>query len=147
IYDPSISTGLAGAGNGTDVANALANAYLNWNNDESFSSNGNLWATYDIMEGLSYKFNLGIDLYMNRTQNYTSAYSVGQYQNFDPDRLNISNGRNNHVLYEHTLSYHTYIGKHSISAFAGLTAENSRYYCLNARARDLPSPDLLILAL
>src|SRR5690606_6855279 len=63
IYDPSSSTGFAGAGNGTDVASPLANAYLNWNNDESFSSNGNLWATYDIMEGLTYKFNLGIDLY------------------------------------------------------------------------------------
>lgn len=147
IYDPSSSTGFAGAGNGTDVASALANAYLNWNNDESFSSNGNLWATYDIMEGLTYKFNLGIDLYRNRTQNYTSAYSVGQYQNFDPDELNISNGRNNRVLYENTLSYDKYIGKHSISALAGLTAETSRYYGLNARARDLPSPDLLILGL
>src|SRR5690606_41759537 len=48
IYDPSSSTGFAGAGNGTDVASALATAYLNWNNDERFSSNGNLCATYDI---------------------------------------------------------------------------------------------------
>jgi len=147
LYDATSSTGFAGAGNGTDVASALANAYLNENNSESFFANGNIWASYEFIPGLKYKFNLGLDLNRSRNQGYISAYSVGQYQNHDPDELNISSNQNNRWLFEHTLSYDKLIGKHSISAVAGITSEESRFRSVNAGARALPSPDLLILGL
>src|SRR5690606_22902925 len=44
-------------------------------------------------------------------------------------------------------SYDKYIGKHSFSALTGLTVETSRFYGLNARLRNLPISDLLILGL
>lgn len=147
IYAPGSSTGFAGAGNGTDVASALANAYLNSNNSDNFAANGNLWAIYEIIPGLRYKFNMGIDFYRSRTQNYISAYSVGQYQNHTPDELSISTAQNNRYLYENTLTYDKIIGRHNISALAGITSEHSRYKAVNAGARALPSPDLLILGL
>jgi len=147
LYDSNSSTGFSGAGNGTDVASALANAYLNDNNNESFFANGNIWASYEFIPGLKYKFNLGLDLNRGREQGYISAYSVGQYQNHDPDELNISTSQNNRWLFEHTLSYDKMFGKHSISALAGITSEESRYKAVNAGARALPSPDLLILGL
>ncbi|MFA6813273.1 MAG: carboxypeptidase-like regulatory domain-containing protein, partial [Bacteroidaceae bacterium] len=40
LYDETSSTGYAGAGNGTDCANSLAQAHLNWNKDETTSING-----------------------------------------------------------------------------------------------------------
>ncbi|PRY53173.1 TonB-linked SusC/RagA family outer membrane protein [Arcticibacter pallidicorallinus] len=147
LYDPNSSTGFAGAGNGTDVASALANAYLNENNSESFFANGNIWASYEIIPGLKYKFNLGLDLNRYRDDRYISAYSVGQYQNHDPDELNISSNQNNRWLFEHTLSYDKMVGKHSFSALAGITSEESRFKSVNAGARALPSPDLMILGL
>ena len=147
LYDPNSTTGFAGAGNGTDVASALANAYLNENNNESFFANGNVWASYEFIPGLKYKFNLGLDLNRSRNQGYISAYSVGQYQNHDPDELNISSNQNNRWLFEHTLSYDKTIGKHNISAVAGITSEESRYKAVNAGARALPSSDVLILGL
>ncbi|MBO9732424.1 MAG: TonB-dependent receptor [Chitinophaga sp.] len=147
IYDPNSTTGFAGAGNGTDVASALANAYLNSNESETIGANGNAWVSYEFIPGLRYKFNMGIDFYRNRTQNYISAYSVGQYQNHDPDELTISSAQNNRYLYENTLSYDRQIKKHNISALAGITSENSEYRAVNAGARSLPSPDLLILGL
>lgn len=147
LYDTNSSTGFAGAGNGTDGASALANAYLNENNNETFFANGNLWASYEFIPGLKYKFNLGLDLNRSRNQGYISAYSVGQYQNHDPDELNISSNQNNRWLFEHTLSYDKTIGKHNISALAGITSEESRYKAVNAGARALPSSDLLILGL
>lgn len=147
IYDPNSTTGFAGAGNGTDVASALANAYLNDNNSDNFAANGNFWGIYEFIPGLRYKFNMGIDFYRNRAQNYISAYSVGQYQNHTPDELTISTAQNNRYLYENTLTYDKVIGKHSISALAGITSEHSRYKALNAGARALPSPDLLVLGL
>jgi len=147
LYDPSNPTGFAGAGNGTDVESALANAYLNNNESEGFGANGNVWLTYEFIPGLKYKFNLGVDLYRGRTQNYISAYSVGQYQNHDPDELNISMSESNRVLYEHTLSYDRRFGKHDISAVAGITSEESHSKGLNGGVRSLPSSDLLILSL
>lgn len=147
LYDPNSSTGFAGAGNGTDGASALANAYLNENNNESIAANGNIWASYEFIPGLRYKFNLGIDIFRSRTQNYISAYSVGQYQNHDPDELNISSNQNNRLLLEHTLNYDKSFGKHNFSAVAGITSEESKNRGLNAGARALPSPDVLILGL
>lgn len=145
IYDPKSSTGFAGAGNGTDVASALANAYLNKNVNDNFSVNGNAWVTYEIIKGLSYKFNMGIDLNRTRNEGYIGNYSVGQYQNHSPDELNISSTQNNRWLFENTLTYENTIGKHSFSALAGITSEESRYNAVNAGARGLPSPEVLIL--
>src|SRR5690606_2716949 len=39
------------------------------------------------------------------------------------------------------------VGKHSFSALAGITSEESRFKSVNAGARALPSPDLMILGL
>lgn len=147
LYDVNNPTGFAGAGNGTDVESALANAYLNSNESESFSANGNVWLTYEFIPGLKYKFNLGVDVNRGRTQGYISTYSVGQYQNHDPDELNISTSQSNRVLYEHTLSYDHRFGKHDISAIVGITSEESNSKGLNGGARALPSSELLILGL
>ncbi|HTN37060.1 MAG TPA: TonB-dependent receptor [Arachidicoccus sp.] len=147
LYDANNETGFAGAGNGTDVESALANAYLNNNNNETFSVVGNLWGIYEFIPGLKYKFNLGLDLYRNRTQGYISKYLVGQYQNNDPDELDISSSQSNRLLIEHTLSYDKVIGKHSFSAIGGITSEQSKSKGLNGGARSMPSPDLLILGL
>jgi len=145
LYDPSSSTGFGGAGNGTDNASALANAYLNENNNEAFNTNGNLWASYEFIPGLKYKFNLGVDLGRSRNQGYISSYSVGQYQNHSPDELNISSSQGNRWLYENTLNYDKTIGQHNFSALAGVTSEQSRSKSVNAGARGLPSSDVLIL--
>ncbi|WP_225974616.1 carboxypeptidase-like regulatory domain-containing protein [Arachidicoccus ginsenosidivorans] len=124
LYDPSNETGFAGAGNGTDVESALANAYLNSNDNETFSVVGNIWGIYEFIPGLKYKFNLGLDLYRNRNQGYISKYLVGQYQNNDPDELDISSSQSNRLLVEHTLSYDKTIGKHSFSAIGGSHLNN-----------------------
>ena len=145
LYDPNSSTGFAGAGNGTDCTSSLAEAHLNWNKSEATTINGNMWATYEIIPGLIYKFNMGVDLFRDMVQNYISEYSVGQYQNHTPDEYRMSSGKNNRFLYENTLSYDKVIGKHTISALAGITSEETRGLGLNAGARAMPSSEILIL--
>ncbi len=145
IYDATGTTGFGGAGNGTDGANPLAAANLNWNDDESQLVNGNVWATLEIIPGLKYKFNFGADLYKIRTQKYESAYVVGNYQSNATDDLTISSSQTNRFLYENTLSYDKTFGKHNISALFGLTSEESKYKFYSGYAGDLPSADVLIL--
>ena len=145
LYDPDSSTGFAGAGNGTDCASSLAEAHLNWNKSESTSINGNIWAILEIIPGLNYKFNMGVDIYNNMTQNYIADYTVGQYQNHTPDEYKMSSNKSNRFLYENTLSYDKIFGKHNISALVGITSEETKSLGHNAGARAMPSPNILIL--
>jgi len=124
----------------------LADSYLNWNNSESTSTVGNFWASYEFIPGLKYKFNMGVDMYRNMTQNYITSYSVGQYQNHTPDELTISSAKSNRFLYENTLSYDKIFGKHNISALLGVTSETSKSQSVNAAGRNMPSSEVLILS-
>lgn len=144
LYDATSSTGFAGAGNGTDCANSLAQANLNWNKGETTSVNGNAWVTYDIIPGLKYKFNVGVDLYRYMVQNYEAAYSI-PYQNHTPDSYAMSSYKTNRFLYENTLTYEKSIGKHSINGLVGVTSEETKSLSVTAGARAMPSPDILIL--
>jgi TonB-dependent starch-binding outer membrane protein SusC len=147
IYDPASTTGFGGAGNGTDLANTVATSNFNQNDYESLGINGNAWLTYEIIKGLKYKFNFGVDMNKDRSQGYTGIYYVGQYQSNPTDDLSIGSGQNNRFLLEHTLSYDKAFGKHSISALAGITSEESKYKSVSASASSFPSSDLLILNL
>lgn len=144
IYDDSHSTGFAGAGNGTDCANPLAAANLNWHKDESTTVNGNVWATFEIIDGLKYKFNLGVDMYRYMKQHYIADYSVG-YDTHSPDEYNMSSSKSNRFLYENTLSYDKVFGKHNLNVLIGVTSEETNGLGHNGGARAMPSPDILIL--
>ncbi|WP_071146086.1 SusC/RagA family TonB-linked outer membrane protein [Bacteroides ihuae] len=144
LYDETSSTGYAGAGNGTDLANSLAQAHLNWHKGETTTINGNAWATYEILPGLKYKFNMGVDMYRYMVQDYEADYSI-PYQNHSPDSYSMSSYKTNRFLYENTLSYDKTIGKHTLNVLMGVTSEETKGLSVTAGARDMPSEDVLIL--
>ncbi|WP_321479101.1 TonB-dependent receptor [uncultured Bacteroides sp.] len=144
LYDATSSTGYAGAGNGTDCANSLAQAHLNWHKGETTSINGNAWMTYEIIPNLKYKFNMGVDMYRYMVQDYEAEYSI-PYQNHTPDSYSMTSRKTNRFLYENTLSYEKSIGKHHINALFGVTSEETKGLSVNAGARAMPSEDILIL--
>ncbi len=144
IYDPTSSTGFAGAGNGTDCGNPVAESYLNWHKGEGTTINGNIWATYEFIPGLKYKFNMGIDMYRYMEQHYIADYII-PYETHSPDEYSMSSNKTNRYLYENTLTYDKLLGKHSINALLGVTSEETKGLGMNAGARAMPSPDILIL--
>lgn len=144
IYDPTSETGFAGAGNGTDCGNPVAESYLNWYKGEGTTINGNIWATYEFISGLKYKFNMGVDMYRYMQQHYIADYTI-PYETHSPDEYTMSSTKTNRYLYENTLTYDKVIGKHSINALVGITSEETKGLGLNAGARAMPSPDILIL--
>ena len=144
LYDANSSTGFAGAGNGTDVANSLAQANLNWHKGETTSVNGNAWMTYEILPGLKYKFNMGVDMYRYMVQDYEAEYSI-PYQNHTPDSYSMASYKTNRLLYENTLSYEKSIGKHSLNALFGVSSDETKSLSVSAGARAMPSEDILIL--
>lgn len=146
IYDATSTTGYAGSGLGTDLANPRATADYTWNKSENNSMTGNAWITAEPIKGLKYKFNIGADIGRYAARTYTANYSVGQYQTNTPDTYGMSSDRSNRFLYENTLSYEKKVAKHNFNAMVGLTSEESKGFKLNASARSMPSIDVLILS-
>lgn len=146
IYDATTSTGYAGAGLGTDLANSRATADYTWDKSESNSMTGNAWVTAEPIKGLKYKFNFGADINRYNSRSYVADYSVGQYQTNSPDTYSMSNSRSNRFLYEHTLSYEKTIGKHNFNAMVGITSEETKGFGLSGSARSMPSDEVLILS-
>lgn len=146
IYDETSSTGYAGAGLGTDLANSRATADYTWTKTEANSMTGNAWVTAEPIKGLKYKFNFGADIYRYGERDYTADYNVGQYQVNSPDTYSMSSSRSNRFLYEHTLSYEKKIDKHNFNAMVGITSEETRGFGLTGSARAMPSREVLILS-
>lgn len=145
IYSDTGETGFGGAGNGTDTDNPLANANFTDRNNQTISVVGNAFVSYEILKGLKYKLNFGVDLYRARNQEYEKSYFVGSYQSNATDDLLINSSQTNRLLYENTLSYDRTFDKHNISAVFGVTSEETKYNFVRASSSYLPSPDVLIL--
>lgn len=144
FYDENSETGFAGAGNGTDCGNPVAEANLNWNKSEATTINGNIYAAIEFIPGLKYKFNLGIDMYRYMEQGYIADYSI-PYETHTPDEYKMSSTKTNRFLYENTLSYDKMFGKHSLNVLFGVTSEETKGLGHNGGARAMPSSDVLIL--
>jgi TonB-linked SusC/RagA family outer membrane protein len=144
FYDENNPTGFMGASNGTTCGNPLAQAHLNWNKTETTLINGNAWGVWNILPGLKYKFNMGVDFYTTMTQNYDGDYVI-IYCTHSPDQYDLSSIKSNRVLYENTLSYEKDFGKHNISALIGVTSEQTKRLGVNAGVRALASESVLSL--
>jgi len=145
IFDKTTTTGFGNAGNGTDVANPLQVANFNSDNNSNIDLSGNWWATYEIIRGLKYKFNMGASLGRGRFQRYVQRYSTA-YSSNPSDDLTMESTLNQRFLYENTLSYDKEINGHTFSALVGVTSEESNYQRIHAGASDFPSPDVKILS-
>ena len=99
---------------------------------------------WNILPGLKYKFNMGVDFYTTMTQNYDGDYVI-IYCTHSPDQYDLSSIKSNRVLYENTLSYEKDFGKHNISALIGVTSEQTKRLGVNAGVRALASESVLSL--
>ncbi len=144
FYDASHPTGFMGSGNGTTCGNALAEAHLNWNKTQNTLINGNVWATYDIIPGLTYKINVGVDFYNTMTQAYDGDYVIN-YQTHSPDQYDITSIKSNRNLIENTLTFDKTLGKHNINALVGFTSEQTKRLGVSAGARAMPNDQILSL--
>lgn len=145
IYDPTSSTGYAGASLGTDMENPRATADNTWTRTENTQATGNAWVTVEPIRGLVYKFNFGADLNRYNSRAYTADYFVGDYQKNTPDTYSMNSTWSNRFLYEHTLTYDHGFGEHHINAMVGITSEESKGYGMSASARSMPTSQVLIL--
>lgn len=97
----------------------------------------NAFVEVKLIEGLRYRFNVGLTETQGRTRTYTGIYNDGNAANTLPD-LEEGSTTANSWLVENTLAYTKKLGKHNIDAVAGYTAQKNTYSGFSASRNDLP---------
>jgi len=130
VFDPEEITGRGGYGYGNvKYPTYSINPYaLQMSIDDIINYNqlmGNFFLELEIMKGLKYRANLGVDFFHeNRKSMDTGA--TKRYLSVETrwnDKLWMVSNDEINLINEHTLTYDFSFGKHSVTALAGFTTE------------------------
>jgi len=151
VYDSTKLGGFAGL----EPAAAGVNRIINWYgrailDDNLFTTDqvfGNVGLEFEIIKGLKYKMNLGIDYSVYHSYDYSPAFfmSTSQEASQDQSTLNESFNRSLTTLVEHTLSYSKSFGDHRIELLAGYTSQKDNARSVGATADTYASPLLRVV--
>ena len=106
---------------------------------------GNLAASYEILTGLTYKLNLGLDYFDNNNYRFTPLHPViiaGGNNAFA--ELRETNTRFLSTLIEHTLNLKKTLGRHNLDILGGYTAQKTNSRSLGIEARRFPTNETRI---
>lgn len=139
IYDSTAIGGFAGAyGPVVNVANPVAQLYLESIDRVASNVLANAYAELSITPDLTYKLNFGYTSTFGTGTDYTRRYNVGTLFTHPTNDLGISKDQTDLLLVENTLNYNKTVGKHSIQALAGYTYQKNDYTYLYSARTDLP---------
>ena len=106
---------------------------------------GNIGATFEIMEGLKYKLNLGMEYYNDNNYKFRPTDPL-----FDATggsgfaELSERNTTYLSTLVEHTLNYKKEFDQHSVDVLAGFTEQSTNSRFLGIEARRFPSNEVRV---
>jgi TonB-linked SusC/RagA family outer membrane protein len=139
IYNPEALGGYDGAsGSVVNIANPVAQLYLNDINRENTSILANAFGELKIIEGLKYRLNLGYTNVFNSNYDYYKRYQIGGLFSHPTNDISLGKDQNVLLLLENTLSYDKVFGKHSVQALAGYTYQSNNYNYTSTARTDLP---------
>jgi TonB-dependent starch-binding outer membrane protein SusC len=116
---------------GSNIPNTLANPVARLANDKYNLTRsrllGSLFAEYNILPGLTYKINTGIDYITSSRQNDKPTYPGAAL--FRKGVYTLEEFRSEEIIWliENTLNYTKSIGKHNFTVLGGITAQKSSF--------------------
>lgn len=125
------------------VGNPLADIEYTNNFNKGVRAVGNLFTEVTFLNNFTAKTSLGIDAGYNKSESFTPAFQVYYYdgtasmQNSLKSSLSKGSSDNITWLWENTLNYNQSVNKHSISAVAGYTMQNSASEYLNVSGQNI----------
>ncbi len=121
------------------VGNPEASLFYNNNNSFGYRAVGNAYLDLDIVDGLTFRSNLGVDLGLSFFKSFVPVFFVSPIQQNQESRLTAGMDRNQNLLWENTLSYVKEWGKHSVSAVAGVTSQSFVFENLGGSRINFPA--------
>lgn len=138
VYNDENIGGFAGpVGSIANVQNPLGALNLEKIKDESFKAIINAYAEVELMEGLSYKLNLGYTNSIDYHSDYLKRHEMGQL-NHSTNDLSEENTKSPFYMIENTLNFDREFGKHHIEALAGYAIQKDETKLTLASVKDLP---------
>jgi len=134
VYDPDEISGRGGYGYGnvkypTYSSNPVAYQETIDDREDANRLVGNLYADFEIIKGLKYKANLGLD-YWGARRKQTDEGATKRYLSVETrwnDKLWQESQERLTLIMEHTLTYHKEFGNHIIDGLFGFTAQETQF--------------------
>ncbi len=122
----------------TFASNPVALQNLQQRDQYSYKARGNAFVEVELIEGLAYKFNTGLELSFDHFKGFRKPGVIRQgtpnvLATADQNRAVFSS-----FLFEHTLNYNKKFDKHSISAVVGVSNQKFNYEMLFGQKQNLP---------
>ncbi len=105
---------------------------------KSFASYNNMYGEVNIINGLKYRLNIGLDYRTSNSGNYAGV-GVFSYNPATSSSAGRGNNQTYHWVLENLLTYDRTFGKHKINAVALYSAEGNRYISTYMSARNVPA--------
>lgn len=137
VYDETRVGGFGGAETnlleGSDPENPVLLASLHRNTDQNMKMLGTAYASLEILDGLTYKFMVGLDMNFGYNDQFTPVYNApGQYHYNNVARINQARTDYISPLISNQLSYTQDFGQHHIDAIAVVEQQTSTFRRMNA---------------
>lgn len=134
-----------GGEDGYNEPNPVYDIYVPQTKNTKFRSVGSIFGEYELLKGLTFRANLGMDFVMQNIRIWNPAtpssggrpISITGFQ----DQINYSPS----YLAEYTANYKFNIKDHNITALAGYTAQDNNYHTLGAGRNGYTRLDLQVL--
>jgi TonB-linked SusC/RagA family outer membrane protein len=135
VYDPSNPYGgWAKTGTFFGGPNLVGNEYVNHAKNETYALEGNVYADWEIINGLNFRTTFGASVFNVKNYKFTEAYDFGTVKNTIAFLgRDISNQRN--LTANFVLTYGKTIGKHDFKVMAGYEAYQSDLSSLHGEAQ------------
>lgn len=130
VYDDTMLGGYAGptAVDDQDAVNPVGIANLYENNAQTTGVLGNIYAEYEVLEGLKAKGSYSFDFYNSESHYSEQAQQMGDYHIVGDSKWTDSYNESRYNMTEFLLSYSKELdGGHNLSAVAGYSREWSDY--------------------
>jgi len=131
-----------------DYPNPVAAIDYTNSKEKNLNIVGNMYAVFNIMEGLNFRTSLGINSSRYDSYDFDPTYFVNTYQMTTVNKVYRGYSKSDNLLSENTLNYnHTFNDVHSVSAVLGYTAEQTKYENIYATKQNTPNnnPDMQYL--
>ncbi|MEO0470742.1 MAG: TonB-dependent receptor [Bacteroidota bacterium] len=146
LFDESLLGGYGQAQNpdGHDAPNPVAIADLVVQRPRRYRMLGSVFAEADILTNLTYRINVGMDLFVGRGFGYTPNFS-GVRGQFVRSGLSENYGLSLNPLIEHTLTYDLDFGKNNLVILVGATDQEFNFHTVSSQVNDLPNNEILAI--
>lgn len=139
VYDDTFLGGYGHpeADEGQDAQNPIAGANLFTNEQTRYRFWGSINGEWEIINGLVYKLQLGMDFGYQDNLTYNPRFEQVR-RLLTPSAINKSRSQDFNPLMEQFLTYSNNFGRHSLSLMAGWSAQSFEYTSISAQGSELP---------